>query len=157
MVNSDIPDIITTPVVPASQDVFWDHIHPVLENIEAKKVLILVQNWVKETEERPLLMKILEACKLQPANYTLLELAADEQIAWHLLREKTQAATVILFGIELQQLGVNAQLMPHQTNRFNNCNWIPTVSLAQIIQYPEIKTHLWNYGLKPVFVDKIYG
>lgn len=137
-------------------DVFWDE--EILKNkgLQPKPVLVIAQK-TAVPEDSILLKKIIDACKLSPEQYNLLELNENEQIAWHLLRDELNISTIILFGIEPSRLGVSIQLMPHQTNRFDNCNWIPTASMQQMAAYPEIKTHLWNYGLKPVFIDKIYS
>lgn len=150
-------NIINTPVIPSDNDAFWEADERIMKDLSPNSVLVITSPISSNSEEENLLKKILEACKLNTQDYNLIQLNEKQKISWHLLRDKLEVKTIILFGIELSQLGVNVQLMPHQTNRFNNCNWIPTASLDFIIKQPEIKAHLWNYGLKPVFVDKIYG
>jgi hypothetical protein len=150
-------NIINTPVISVSNDAYWEADEGLLKDLLPKNVLIITTPVNADSAEENLLHKIIEGCKLQEESYNLIQLGKDQKIAWHLLRDKLQIKSLVLFGIETEQLGVNVQLMPHQTNRFNNCNWIPTASLDFIIQYPEIKNHLWVYGLKPVFIDKIYS
>ena len=153
----NIPDIITTPIIPITNDIFWEDTKLKIKNLEKKSVLVCTTPFTAGSEEESLLLKILEACKLSKNDYNILQLEHNEKIAWHLLRDELGVKHLVLFGIEVEQLGVTVQLMQHQTNRFNNCNWIPTATLSAIIKQPEIKAHLWNYGLKPVFIEKIYG
>ena len=103
------------------------------------------------------LVKMLQACQLAPGFYNLLQLKPEEKVAWHQLRDTLKPRNVILLGITAEQLGVGIYFMPHQVNRFNDCSWIPTLSVPELEQQPDIKKHLWNYGLKPVFVEKVYG
>ncbi len=140
----------------AEHDVFWTNEWLKTKSLSAKPVLFMTVRNERE-EDTVLLQKIIEACRLQPELYQVVELDEKDRIAWHYLREELGIATLVLFGIEPAQLGVSAHLMPHQTNRFDQCNWIPTASMQQIAAQPELKAHLWNYGLKPVFIDKIYS
>lgn len=156
MRNNDISNIINTAIVSDRYDVFWKDDLLKSRSLPARPVLfITVKN--EHAEDAALLQKIIDACKLTPEAYNLLELHEEERIAWHILRDELNITTLVLFGIGPEQLGVSVHLMPHQTNRFDNCNWIPTASMQQMAAHPEIKTHLWNYGLKPVFIDKIYS
>ena len=155
MTNKQHSTIINTSVITDQYDVFWDAESIKRKALKAKPVLIITHTGLKE-EERELINKIVIACKLSDQEYNLLSLDVEERFAWHLLRDELKVSTLISFGVDLAQLGVTVQLMAHQTNRFDGCNWIPTATPAQMIAQPEIKTHLWNYGLKPVFIDKIY-
>lgn len=148
-------ELIKTPIISAANDAYWQEPGKVKDWMP-KDVLVMTTPLAAGSEEAALLTKIMEACNLQPADYNLLQPYSDEKTAWYLLKEKLNPQTLILFGILPEQLAVAAYLMQHQTNRFDDRNWIPTASLADIRQHPEIKTHLWKYGLKPVFIDKIY-
>jgi hypothetical protein len=103
------------------------------------------------------LVKMLQACQLSPDAYNLLQLEPEKKIAWHQLRDALKPKNIILLGITAEQLGIGIYFMPHQVNRFNERSWVPTLSVPELEQQPDIKKHLWNYGLKPVFVEKIYG
>lgn len=156
MRNNNISNIINTAIVSDQYDIFWKDDLLKTKSLAARPVLFITAK-NENTEEEILIQKIIDACKLQSEQYNLLKLNEGEQIAWHILRDELEIRTIVLFGIEPKQLGVSVHLMPHQNNRFDNCNWIPTGSMQQMATYPEIKTHLWNYGLKPVFIDKIYS
>jgi hypothetical protein len=103
------------------------------------------------------LKKMLQACQLQEEDYNIIQFNEDIKLAWHLLRDTLKIKTIILLGVSPDQLGVSAQFMPHQVSRFNGCVWIVTGSLEQLMQHQDIKGHVWSYGLKPVFIDKVFG
>lgn len=153
---NDFPDIINAQIISNEYDVFWSKPEDVLQ-LSPRSVLVASLPFSQGSAEAIQLKKILEACKLKEDDYNILQFNNDTQIAWHLLRDQLKIKSIILLGINPQQLGISAQLMPHQLSRFNNCNWVVTESLDILQQRPEIKTHLWNYGLKPAFVDKVYG
>jgi hypothetical protein len=150
-----LPDIINTPIILTRWDSFWQT--PDHHNLLPKQVLVISLPFVPNSEEANQLQKILAACKLSEEQVQLLSLKKEEEIAWHHLRDIVQPKQVLLFGIEPAQLGISAHLMPHQVSRFNGSSWMQTLSLDELIKRPEIKTHLWNYGMKPVFLEKIYG
>jgi len=148
--------IIDTPVLSSENDSLWDENIITAFQLSPKPVLVVTDK-IPDDSEKDLLDKILAGCKINPNHINHLYLQNSQKLAWHLLKKDLDIRSIILFGVDVERFGITAQLMPHQTNRFDDCNWIPTFSLRQIIQQPEIKSHLWNYGLKPVFVDKIYG
>lgn len=157
MSSNEIPHLINTPIINATHDAFWQPEALAQRGLTPKPVLVITASASENNDENQLLLKILDACKLTTEAYNHITLANEETIAWHQLKEQLQVRSVILFAIEPQALGLSVHFMPHQTNRFSDCNWIYTTSLSEINQRQEIKAHLWNYGLKPVFIDKIYG
>ncbi len=157
MSSNEIPHLINTSIINATHDALWQPEALSQRGLTPKQVLVITTSTSENNDENQLLLKILDACKLTTEEYNHITLAKDETIAWHQLKEQLQVRSVILFAIEPQALGLSVHFMPHQTNRFSDCNWIYTTSLSEINQRQEIKAHLWNYGLKPVFIDKIYG
>ena len=149
------PDIINTPVVFNHWDAFWQS--PENHNLQKKQVLVITTRFEANSEVDNQLQKILAACKLREEQIQILFLKEGEEIAWHRLRDIVEPKQVILFGVEPSQLGISAYFMPHQVSRFNGASWLQTLSLEELMKRPEIKTHLWNYGMKPVFLEKIYG
>lgn len=127
------------------------------QELTPKPVMIISTPYQTGSAEETQLIKMLQACKLEPADYNIIQLPEDQVVSWHILRDQLDIRTIMLLGISPEQLGVSVQLMPHQVARFNDRNWIPTSSLPELMQYAEIKSHVWNYGLKPVFIDKVYG
>jgi hypothetical protein len=153
-----LPPIFNTPVLSDDFDAFWKNrfeadglsLHP-------RPTLVLTHPLTSGSADAAQLVRMLQACQLSPDDYHILDLAPAERLAWHHLRDHLKPRNILLLGIEADQLGVGIQFMPHQVNRFNDCSWLPTLSIPQLEQYTDIKKHLWNYGLKPVFIDKVYG
>jgi hypothetical protein len=154
---SDQPDIIKTKIINSKWDAFWSDASGQLENLEPRPVLVVTTPYGAGSAEETQLVKMLQACKLTPDQYHIIHFTEETMLAWHLLRDKLNPSQIIILGVSPEQLGLSVQLMPHQVSRFNDRSWIVTGTLEQLIQYNDIKTHVWNYGLKPVFIDKIYG
>jgi hypothetical protein len=152
---SDPYNLIKTKIVSNDLDHLWDEqrIVPLKEN----DVLVISTQYDAGSPEEAQLIKMMQACKLEPEGYLVLQLEQEEIIGWHKLRDKVKPKTVVLLGISPASLGLSVHLMPHQVGRFDGCNWIPTLGLIDLNKHPEIKGHFWNYGLKPVFIDKVYG
>jgi len=153
---NDFPDVLKTDIVTSDTDVFWS-LPDSISQLPPRNVFIASAPFLKESAEEIQLKKMLMACQLQESDYHIVQFDEETNIPWHLLRDHLQAKSVLLLGVQPRQLGVSAQLMPHQLSRFNECNWIVTDRLEVLLERAEIKTHLWNYGLKPAFVDKVYG
>ncbi len=151
----DIPEIINTPIVTEFWDQFWQL--PQLKDPSPKQVLIFSLPFEPNSADQIQLTKMIQACKLELTDCYIHQMKEDELCSWHQIRTLIQPKYVLVLGINPQQLGISALFMPHQVSRFNECSWIFTDGLSELAQRPEIKTHLWNYGLKPVFVEKIYG
>lgn len=152
----EFPDIIDTEIITARWDEFWKNI-PGIDELAPKDVLVLSGTFEPGSAEETQLSKILAACNLTVGDYNLIPVPDGDLMAWYRLREQLKPKHVILFGVSPEQLGVSVYFMPHQVNRFNDASWIPTLSLQELEQNPDVKKHLWNYGLKPVFVEKAYG
>lgn len=154
---SDLPDIIHTDVVSEKWDKFWEESQTNIADKATTEVLVLSTPFAANSEDDNQLAKMMQACKLLPDDYKVIQVDANNTLSWHILRDKLGIKTIILLGLQPQDIGVSVQLMPHQVSRFNSCNWIVTASLPELRVHAEIKGHLWNYGLKPVFIDKVYG
>lgn len=154
---NDLPDIIHTNVVTDNWDKFWSEAQENRDNMLPTDVLILSKPFAGNSDDEVQLIKMMQACKLGEDAYKVMQVDEQTVVSWHALRDKLNIKTLILLGVSPQEIGVSAQLMPHQVSRFNNCNWIVTSSLPELRVQNDIKTHLWNYGLKPIFIDKVYG
>lgn len=153
----EMPDIIHTDIVSAAYDVFWNDLPNWIESLPKRKVMIITRPFEKGSPEAIQLSKIIAACKLEEDAYNCIHLPENVFLAWPKLRDILGINTILLFGIQPAELGVTVQLMPHQISRFNQANWIVTAGLTELMSEKLIKNHLWNYGLKPVFIDKAYG
>lgn len=151
------PDIIKTQIIPDTYNQFWSDVSPRIKGMDPLDNLVVSLPLEAGSATETQLLKMLQACALTPGTYNLLQLPAEDKIAWHQLRDALKPKNIILLGVTAEQLGIAIHFMPHQVNRFNDCSFIPTLSVPELEQQPDIKKHLWNYGLKPVFVEKIYG
>lgn len=152
---SDIHDIINAEIISSDYDIFWT-LPEEVTTLEPRPVLIASQSFDCGSAEETQLKKMLQACQLGDKDYHVIQFGEGQKVAWHLLRDQLQVKSIIILGINPEQLGVSALFMPHQLSRFNQCNWILTESLQVLMTRPEIKNHLWQYGLKPAFVEKVY-
>jgi hypothetical protein len=152
-----LPDIINTSIISNTANDFWADTEGRLQGLEPRSVLVVSTPFTPGSEEDALIRKMLQGCTLQEMDYHILQLDPEDRLAWHVMRDQLEPRQVILLGILPEQLGISVQFMPHQLTRFNDRSWVPTSSPDQLIQYPDIKGHLWKYGLKPLFIDKVYG
>jgi len=149
-------NIIRSAVVDPSTDVFWGNI-PDVGSMKQKPVLVLVTAYASGSAEEMQMGKMLGAAGLAPDQYNVVQLAPGQQVAWHKLREITSPKAVFLVGILPAQLGISSLFQLHAPNRFNDRMWLPTLSLAELEQQPEVKKHLWTNGMKPLFKDNTYN
>jgi hypothetical protein len=152
----ELPDIIRTDIIKEEWDIFWRDTH-IEQDETAKTILIVSSPYQPGSSEETQLNKMLQACTLTAAQYRIIRLPEEENISWHRLREKLNPKVVLLVGVLPRQLGIAALLNINAPNRFNDCIWIPTLSVSELEQQPEMKKQLWISGLKPVFVDKSFG
>ena len=154
-IMNDPFSIINTPVLPQSIDAFWLD----SENIgllPQSSTLFVSYPFTSDAEEQ-ILQNLLRACQLGADQYVVAQLPLDHTVAWHKLKAQVNPSYVVFLGVEPSSLLIHIMMMPHQVNRFDGCAVIPTLSLSGLEEQPLIKTHCWQYGLKPVFVDKSYG
>ena len=151
---TDNLNIIKSKIVSSDWDVFWQQNTSIAE-LE-KNTVVLSAPYQQHSPEEVQLLKMLSACILTPEDFHIIQVKPDEQIAWHQLRDRIKAKVVIVLGIMPQQLGISAMFRINEPNRFNDCIFIPTLSLQELNRQPEAKKQLWLSGLKPVFVDKLY-
>ena len=153
---SDFPNILSAKIVGNEINVFWDE-KPDLSGCNKSGILILVTEYQPGSAEETQLQKIMQACGLQPEQYNILKLKQDERIPWSHLREVLQPKVLLLMGVAPAQLGISALLRLNTPNRFDEVLFIPSISLSDMEKHTEHKKELWLQGLKPVFVDKVYG
>ncbi|MBS1783586.1 MAG: hypothetical protein JSS78_11005 [Bacteroidetes bacterium] len=153
---TEMPDILRTDILSYKFDIFWQS-NDEIKNLEPRPVLVVSSTFQPDSQEEEQLKKMLSACRLEASTFHIMQLQPESQISFHQLKDHLQLKSIVLLGVSPVQLGVSAYLMPHQLSRFGNCNWIVTESLRVLLERPEIKTHLWQYGLKPAFVDQVYG
>src|SRR5262249_54046362 len=153
---SDVPDILNTPVLPAGYDAFWKDEQGILDGLTPKDTLFITPPIAAGSLADTKLQAIIKACGLSEGEYHIIQLHPEAKIAWHLIRDTLKPKYIVMLGIELSQLALSVQFMPHQVSRFDDRAFIPTFTIEQVEEYPDIKRHFWLYGLKPVFIDKVY-
>jgi hypothetical protein len=150
---TDNLNIIKSKIVSSNWDIFWaDTIADELP----KTTLVLSTPYQAGSAEEAQLQKILQACALTADSYHIIQVEAEQQVSWHRVRDKIKPEFVILFGVMPQQLGIAAMFRLNEPNRFNDCIWVPTLSIQDLEKQSDAKKQLWINGLKPVFVDKVF-
>ncbi len=150
-------DIITSNLINSEYDALWEDITPLVKDAAPRPLLRLINTYTQEASENAQLVKMLEACKLVPEQYNIIQINKSQQVAWHKLREQLDPKIIFLIGILPAQLGISSLFRINAPNRFNDRIWLPTLSINELEQRPDIKKQLWQDGMKPVLVDKSYG
>ena len=150
-------NIIKSDLVEAKHDVLWNDISLVIKDAIPAPVLVLVNDSEPNAAAADQVQKMLGACKLAPSQYNIIYQRSDEQIAWHQLRDRLDPKIIFLIGILPSQLGVSALFKLNEPNHFNDRVWLPTISTAELEQYPDIKKQLWTGGMHPIFIAKSFG
>lgn len=150
------PDIINTGVVPAEWNAMWED-NDALQTLQPKPVLILSAPYQLGTPEDEQLKKMLGACKLQNEQYNLIIVNDNQLININNILINFKLKTILLLGVLPSQLGISASFAINYPNRFNDCIFIPALSLAQMEKEPAMKSRLWNDALKPVFIENKFG
>jgi hypothetical protein len=153
----DIPIIIETDIISDEWNTFWDSLSETKGPLSPRKVLILSGPYQKDSPEAQQLQKMMQACTLGEDQYNTIQLTEDEDIAWHQLQFHLKPAVILLLGILPSRLGVSALFRWNEPNRYDECIWIPTLSLSELEKDTATKKQLWLQALKPVFVDKTFG
>ncbi len=146
-------NIIKSDLVSAVHDVMWNDISDLVKGAEPRPVLVLTLPFAQQSMENTQLVKMLEAAKLQPAQYNIIQIEQDKVVAWHQLRERLNPEIIFLIGVVPSQLGISSLFKLNAPNHFNDRVWLATVPLANLAERPDIRKELWEYGLRPLFVD----
>lgn len=151
---ADNLNIIKSKIISSDWDTFWQQ--NVLTDELQKSTLVVSTPYQPGSPEETQLQKILQACSVTADTCHLIQLEPAQQASWHIIRDKVQVRYVIIFGVMPQQLGISALFRLNEPNRFNDCIFIPTLSLQELEKQPEAKKGLWLNALKPVFADKAF-
>ncbi len=146
-------NIIKSDLVSSESDVLWDDIPVAMQAAIVKPILILVNAYTPESAEGPQILKMLDACKLTPEQYNILQINKTQRIAWHKLREQVDPKIIFLIGVLPSQLGISSLFRMNVPNHFNDRIWLATLSISELEQHPDVKKQLWAEGMKPVFID----
>ena len=149
-------NIIKSDLISAEYDVLWQDITPIIKDATPKPILVLINTYAPGSPDEAQVLKMLEGSKLKPEQYNIVQIAADQQLAWHKLREQLDPKIIFLIGILPVQLGISSLFKLNAPNHFNDRIWLATLSLSELEKYPDVKKQLWLNGMKPVLADKSY-
>jgi hypothetical protein len=150
-------NIINSEILTSKHDVFWDEVPQMAGNIKAIPVLVITEQLSPANTDRAQLHKMLAACGLSDGEYYILELQSDALVAWHKLHALFQPRVVMLLGISPAQLGISALFRMCEPNRFDDAIWLAAPSVTNMEQQPDVKKQLWHSGMKPVFIERLFG
>jgi hypothetical protein len=149
---SQLIDIITTPVVTATWDVFWNG-SGYATGGRRVHTLVISHRSAQGSKESEQLMKILAACQMPEGSYHMITIDEQELLAWRQLRPVFNPRIVLLMGVAPSQLGISALFQLNEPNRFDDTIWLPTLPIAQMEEQPALKKELWEKGIKPLFIE----
>lgn len=155
--NESTMEIINSDIITEQADIFWESLPARLAALPARAVLVITGPLDHQGPAGVQLQKLLEACKLQPDQFNVIEMADGEQIAWHRLRFHFRPRVVFLFGVLPSVLGISALFGFNAYNQYDETIWLPTLPLADLSQRDDVKKQLWLNGMKPVFVELLFG
>lgn len=95
------------------------------------------------------LLGIIGACKLTMADIALVN-SGKASTDYTSLTEQFNAATILLFGVDPEAIGLPLTFPHYQLQRFNNQVYLSSVSLPELRSNKSEKVQLWN-SLKKVF------
>lgn len=150
-------NIITSDILTTEYDIFWQDAGSYLEHLSPAPVLAITETLQPGSAEHTLLLKMLEACKLTPAQYNIVSVPAKSRVAWHKMCNALQPKVVLLLGMMPASLGVSALMKYCEYNHFDQAIWLPGPSAASMVQQPPVKIQYWNNALKPLFLEGAHG
>ena len=150
-------NIIKSDIISTEYDAFWNDVSSPLKNAPPRPVLVLATAYEANSPEETQLLKIIDACKITPGQYNIVQIKEGEKIAWHRLREQLTPRVIFLFGILPVQLGISSLICLNEPNNFNDRIWLPTLSLGELDKHVDVKKQLWVNGITPIFIDKQFG
>ena len=150
-------NLFNTKIIPAEADTLWAGVDELVSGLEPKPVLVLVLNLISGSPEEAQLHKMLEASSLTPIQYNIISLTEGQPAAWHKFKLALKPKIIFLVGVTPAQLGISALFALNSPNNFNECMWLPTVSLSVLAQNAPLKAQLWNNGMKPLLKENKFG
>ncbi len=142
-------EILNTPIIHSSIDAFWETKKAI--ELTEKVAVVFTRPIVSGSADELLITKMMTACGLKTEQYSLITIAENDSLAWHIVKEKTKAKKVLLFGISPRALGISALLPLNQINNFDAAQWLCTTTLSEVESTKGLKQHLWQNVFKPMF------
>lgn len=153
--ETSIPNIISSDIILSENDIFWDD--EAVKDISSNNgitLLVVINEYEKDSIDDTVLGKLLTACKLKSDDYYILKIRAHQKIAWYQVRERLHPKVILSVGILPAQLGISSLFKLNEVNNYDNCKWIPALSVEQMEKQLEMKNQLWKNALKPVFINQ---
>lgn len=122
-----------------------------LPDMSAAKLLVISRPYAAGSAEEQTLQKMMAACKLSAAEYTVLKIAASESLSWQAVVGMNAPKVVMMLGVLPAQLSIHALFRVNAPNAFADRIVVPSLSLTEIEANPAVKKELWASALKPLF------
>jgi hypothetical protein len=142
--------IFSTPVIPATTDVFWELPESDVQ-LAGLRMLVISRPVAKGSPAETTLGKMMGACHLARDEFAVLELQPGQVLSWSLLRGQTSATHVLLLGVMPAELGIQAMFAFNRPNAFSGALFIPGLPLEGLLADGNSRKELWENGLKPAF------
>lgn len=105
------------------------------------------EDWNSTTQE--LVDKMMKACKLQIGDYDVIP-CEEPQISLKNIQGEA-LHTLLSFGVQFDQDFFRLNRKRYAPFRFHRYKWLLADGLADIVAQENLKSTLWNGGLKPLF------
>lgn len=118
-----------------------------------KRITLIVQS--KDAIHLPdealnFLLGILSACKLTMEDVAILNIEKNSHVTYQLIASELKAETILLFGVDVSQIGLPIQFPHYQVQHYNNQVYLCAPVLPVLQNDKAEKISLWN-SLKKVF------
>jgi hypothetical protein len=148
--------IFSTDIVTDKIDVYWEQQSQ--QAFQKVPVLVISTHLEEGSPATQLLTNMLHGgCKLTADQYHIIYLKDSDVLPWTIIREQVSPKLVLLFGVTPKQLGIHALFLLHEGNKFDDCIFLPAMSLPEINTQATLKQAIWKGGLQPIFELKKYG
>ncbi len=150
-------NFFNTKIITAKTDNLWAIADDLISDLTPKPVLVMALDFQPGSPEEAQLNKMLEACALNKSQYNIISLSEGQPAAWHQLKHALNPKIIFLLGVTPAQLGISALFALNSPNNFDECKWLPSVSLKVLSQNDQLKAQLWNNAMKPVLKENKFG
>jgi hypothetical protein len=147
-------NIINCEIIPSRIDDYWDVDGDFVKTLTSVSVLV-ISNQIQSDSSRFFLLKMIGACGLNSSQYHIVEMQADKKVPWYKIRDIARPKVVLLFGVIPPRLAISALFNLYEPNKFDNVIWIAAPDLELLEQSVEMKSRLWNDGMKIVFTNPV--
>ncbi|RQO32123.1 hypothetical protein DBR32_00475 [Taibaiella sp. KBW10] len=114
------------------------------------RVLVIVQQFQQEAEDKEQITKIFKACQLSPEQLYI----TDQRTAWANINAVDSIKEVFLFNVDPKELSLNYKLFPYRMLSINEKKIMLVDDLRSIMNNAQLKADFWNKSLKPYYIGQ---